>query len=238
MARETPAAALWHGAWRLTGAAAMAVMVGLSACTNAGAPPATLAQAVASSNVPPLEQLRAPGPLGDRTMGQPSAPVTVIEYASLTCPFCRQFREKVFPQFKREFIDTGKVYYIFREYPIGRQAAAAAIAARCAPEDKFFALNERLLASQARWTAQEVRLDPIYKIVQEFGISRAEFDTCQQNQTIVEGLLVVKQKGREYGVSGTPTLFVNQSQIRGVVTFEQISGLIQAELDRAKPSPS
>ena len=238
MARFEPIAALKADARRLSCAAAMLLIAGLSACTGVGTPPATLAEAVTTGTEPSLEALRAPGPLGDRALGQPSAQVTVIEYASLTCPFCRQFHETVFPRFKREFIDTGKVYYIFREFPIGRQAAAAAVAARCAPESKFFALNDRLLATQARWTAQEVRLDPIYKIVQEFGISRAEFDTCQENQTIVEGLLVVKQKGRDFGVSGTPTLFINQSQIRGVVTFEQISGMINAELEKAKPSPS
>lgn len=194
----------------------------LAGCAGGGSPrekPAALLNADGSAN---MAELMKPGPLGDRALGNPNAPVTVIEYASLTCPYCRQFHTTTYPRMKKELIDTGKVRYIVREYPIGRTAGTAAIIARCAPEKDFFVLYDKFLKQQKRWTSQDVRPDAIYKIAAQTGMSRDTFNACLANKEIEDGLKSVKQRGREFGVSGTPTFFINGKKFRGPLTFDQI----------------
>jgi len=197
--------------------------------------PQTLEAMMAAGTGPTLEMLKEPGPLGDRTMGDPDAPVTVIEYASLTCPHCRRFHAEVFPRFKKNYIDTGKVYFIFREFPIGRTAGTAAVAARCVPEQHYFKANWKYLATQRQWVSQDVRPAAIHKIVQEFGLDRASFDSCLQNQTIIDGLKQVKERGRKLGVTATPTIFVNTQKRRGGVSYDDLAQLIEAASEQAAP---
>ncbi|RIA56405.1 DsbA family protein [Dichotomicrobium thermohalophilum] len=206
----------------------------LTACAGGQvSQPQTLEAMIAAGGGPTLEMLKKPGPLPERTMGNPDAPVTVIEYASLTCPYCRRFHADVFPRFKRNYIDTGKVHFIYREFPIGRSAGTAAIAARCVADEHYFAANWKFLAEQRKWVSQEVRPDAIYKIVQEFGLDRAAFDTCLENQTIIDGLKQVKERGRDLGVSATPTIFVNTEKRRGGVSYEDLVKLIEAANEAA-----
>jgi protein-disulfide isomerase len=195
--------------------------LGLSAC-GAGGPAAETA-------VPLKDQILEPGPLGEREYGNPNAPVTIIEYVSLTCPHCRNYHAKVFPKVKRQYVDTGKVRYIIREFPIGRTAGNAAIATRCAPKNKHLQLTEAFLSRQREWVSQEVRLDAIYNVAKSSGMSRAEFDKCLSNQAIIDGLAEVKQRGRKYGVIGTPSLFINGQKLQGAVTFEEVKALIQPQ---------
>jgi len=209
----------------------------LAGCAGGAATqPQTLESMIATGGGVTLDMLTKPGPLGDKTMGDPNAPVTVIEYASLTCPYCRRFHADVFPRFKRNFIDTGKVHFIYREFPIGRSAGTAAIAARCVPEQHYFDANWKLLATQRQWVSQDVRHGAIHKIVQEFGLDRAAFDSCLQNQTIVDGLKQVKERGRKLGVSATPTIFVNTEMRRGGVSYEDLVELIEASTQTAAAS--
>jgi protein-disulfide isomerase len=211
-------------------AAALGLLLGcaaLAACGTArnGADTAQLASQEATLQA----KLAEPGPLGDVVFGRADAAVTVIEYASLTCPYCRQFHANAYPRLKRDYIDTGKVRYIIREFPIGRTAGAAAIVTRCAPQGQYLALYGKFLEQQSAWTSQEVRPDAIYKIAQQTGMSRETFDTCLANQRIIEGLKLVKERGRELGVVGTPTFFVNGKKASGVLTFEQIKALIEPQ---------
>lgn len=178
---------------------------------------------------PTQEELLRAGPLGDRAMGNANAPVVLIEYASLTCPHCRNFHANVFPKVKEQYIDTGKVRYIVREFPIGRSAGNAAIINRCAPPEQYFALLDSFLSRQDEWVSQEVRLDAIYGVAKSIGMSREAFDKCLSNQAIIEGLTEVKQRGRQFGVVGTPTFFVNGRKAQGAITFEEIKALIEPQ---------
>jgi protein-disulfide isomerase len=196
--------------------------LGLSACGGAAGPAAETA-------MPLKDQILEPGPLGEREYGNPNAPVTIIEYVSLTCPHCRNYHAKVFPQVKRQYVDTGKVRYIIREFPIGRTAGTAAIVTRCAPKGKHLNLTEAYLSRQREWVSQEVREDAIYAVAKSSGMSRAEFDKCLTNQGIIDGLAEVKQRGRKYGVIGTPSLFINGQKLQGEVTFEEVKALIQPQ---------
>ena len=184
----------------------------------------------------PAELAKA-GPLGEKSLGKPGAPVTVIEYASLGCPICAVYHQKVFPQFKKAYVDTGKVFYIYREFPIGPSPAAAAEAARCVPEKHYFRVNDKFMANKGQWNGRQPDRELLYKIVQDTGVKRAEFDSCMANQNIKDGIVWVKQRGREFGVQGTPAFFINGQHVRGVLSYDEMRKLIDQHLQTAaKPA--
>lgn len=179
---------------------------------------------------PTLEQVMLTGSLPERALGRPDAPVTIIKYASMTCPYCRKFQAEVFPTLKRDYIDTGKVRFILREFPIGHQSGAATIALRCAPEDKYFALYDKIMAQQPSWVSQEVRHDPIYKVAAQVGMTRAQYDACQQDKALIEGLRWVKERGRTLGVIGTPNFFINGKLVKKVIGLAEVREMVDAAL--------
>jgi protein-disulfide isomerase len=203
----------------------IAVGLALSGCGGGAMGPAPPIDK--ATYVPPQAELMAPGPLGERVLGKPDAPVTVIEYVSLTCPHCANFQKHLFARMKKEFIDTGKVRYIVREFPIGHTSGTAAIINRCAPEDKYFFLLNQFLTRQSEWVSQEVRPDAIYSIAKSSGMSRETFDKCLSNQVIIDGLTEVKQRGRQFNVIGTPTFFINGRKAQGEVTYDEIKAMIE-----------
>lgn len=178
--------------------------------------------------LPSIEQLMKAGPLEEKSIGKASAPVTIIEYVSLTCPHCRAFHQKTFPILKREYIKTGKVRYIVREFPIGRSAGNAAIVTRCGTKDRYFKLVDLFLNNQPKWVSQEVRLDAIYSVAKKSGLPRNEFDQCMKDQTLIDNLNKIKQRGRRLGVSGTPTFFINGHKVRKPLSIEELRTLIAA----------
>lgn len=202
----------------------------LAGCGGGGStgPAAADALLLADGSPNPAELMKA-GPLGEIVLGNPKAPATIIEYASLTCPYCHKFHLTTFPRIKKELIDTGKARFIIREFPIGRTAAAAAIITRCAPAKDYFTLFDKFLTQRTKWTSRKVRPDAIYKIAAQTGMKRAAFDACLANKEIEEGLIWVKERGRDFGVSGTPTFFINGKKARGVLTFDQVKALIDGQ---------
>lgn len=175
---------------------------------------------------PSLEEVLKPGPLPEMALGRPDAPVTFIKYASLTCPYCRKFHLETFPQLKREYIDTGKVRFILREFPIGFQSGAATIALRCAPPERYFELYGKFLQQQAKWVSQEVRHDPIFRIAAQVGMTRAQFDACYQNQGMIDALKQIKDRGRTLGVIGTPNFFINNRLVKSVIGMKEIREMV------------
>ena len=159
-------------------------------------------------------------------LGRADAPVTIVKYASMTCPYCRQFQRDTFPVLKREYIDTGKVRYILREFPIGHQSGLATIALRCAPADKYFALYGKLMEQQQSWVSQEVRPDPIFKVAAQVGMTRAQFDSCRQNRGMINALNQVKERGRTLGVIGTPNFFVDGKLVKTVIGIKEIREMV------------
>lgn len=175
---------------------------------------------------PTLAQVLEAGPLGERAIGRADAPVVLIKYMSLTCPYCRRFQLETFPVLKREYIDTGKVRFVLREFPIGHQSGLATIALRCARPEAYFTLYEKFLAKQSVWVSQEVRPDPIFKVASEVGMTRAEFDSCRQNQAMIDGLKRVKDRGRSLGIIGTPNFYVNERLVKKVVGIAELREMI------------
>ncbi len=172
---------------------------------------------------PTMAQVMKPGPFPEMSLGRKDAPVTIIKYASLTCRYCRKFQLEVFPKLKRNYIDTGKVRFIIRGFPIGRSSGNAAIALQCADPSKQFSLYGKFMAQQSSWVSQEVRLDAIYKIAQQVGLSRARFDACLQNQDMIKNLKQVKDRGRMLGVIGTPNFFIQNELVKSVLTYDELS---------------
>lgn len=181
---------------------------------------------------PSLEEVMRPGPLPEFSIGRPDAPVTIIKYASLTCPFCKRFQAEVYPVLKRDYIDAGKVRFMIREFPIGKTSGMATIALRCAPMARYLDLYGRFLATQAQWVSQEVRIEPILKVAQGVGLTSEQFDSCRQNQGMIAALNQVKDRGRELGVIGTPNFFINGRLIKKALGLKELREIIDPLIER------
>jgi protein-disulfide isomerase len=175
---------------------------------------------------PTIADVMATGSLPEMSFGRDDAPVTIVEYASLTCPHCRNFHMQTYPQFKKAYIDTGKVRYILREFPIGKTSGAASIALRCSKPEKYLTLFGKFMEQQPTWVSQEVRLDPIFKVAEQVGMTRQQFDACRENQAMIEGLKWVKDRGRKLGVIGTPNFFVEGKLVKKELSMEDIRAMV------------
>jgi protein-disulfide isomerase len=188
-------------------------------------PPSAIGRREVIAN-PSVAEIMQPGALPEMALGRAEAPVTIVQYASMTCPYCRRFQHETFPVLKREYIDTGKVRYILREFPIGHQSGLATIALRCAPPEKYFALYAKLMEQQPSWVSQEVRPDPIFKVAAQVGMTRAQFDSCLQNRGMINALNQVKERGRVLGVIGTPNFFVDGKLVKSVIGMKEIREMV------------
>lgn len=192
--------------------------------------PGPVTSRVVLQNPSSAEIMRA-GALPEMALGRTDAPVTIVQYASMTCPYCRRFQAETFPQLKKEYIDTGKVRYVLRaEFPIGKQSGLATIALRCAPADKYFLLYDKLMAQQAAWVSQEVRPEPIFKVAAQVGMTRAQFDSCRENRAMIAQLNAIKDRGRTLGIIGTPNFFIQGKLVKSVIGMQEIRDLVEPML--------
>ncbi len=163
----------------------------------------------------------------DRVLGDPAAPITIIEYASLTCPHCAHFATDVLPELKREWIDTGKAKLILRDFPLDGPALRAAMIARCAPPNRFYAFAETFFASQDKWALTKDYLEALARLAKLGGMGKDEFEACLKNTTlenrIVEQRLVASQ---QLDVTSTPTFFINGSKFSGAPTAEEFNRVL------------
>jgi protein-disulfide isomerase len=185
---------------------------------------------------PTLADIMSPSPLPLMSWGSADAHVTIVQYASLTCPHCRNFHKVTYPELKRRFIDTGKVRYILREFPIGKTSGNATIALRCAPPDKYLELYGKFMEQQPSWVSMEVRLDSIYAVARQVGMTRPQFDACLQNQGMIENLKWVKDRGRKLGIVGTPNFFIGNKLIKKELTIAEIADYVEQADQRGTPT--
>ncbi len=175
----------------------------------------------AQSQVPNAD-LAQPSPLGDIVLGSPDAPVTIIEYASMTCPHCAQFQAKTFPKLKERYIDTGKVRYIFREFPLDPLAAGAFMLARCADKDKYLSIIDLFFGTQRDWVVPNP-LQPLFNIAKQAGYNEETFNACLKNQQILDGIQNVRDHAAKVlNVESTPTFFINGKRVIGDVSIEDM----------------
>jgi protein-disulfide isomerase len=181
----------------------------------------------------PMSELMKPEALPDMVMGNPTAPVTVIEYASMTCPHCAHFQETTFPELKKRYIDTGKVRYIFREFPLDNLAAAAFMLARCSGQldsSRYFALVDTMFLQQTTW-AVEKPLPPLMAIAKQAGFTEKSFNECLENQKILDGIEAVRKRAvDEFKVQSTPTFFINGKQVPGAIPIDEMAKLIDEQI--------
>ena len=179
---------------------------------------------------PTQEELMRPGPLPDLVLGKADAPVTIIEYASMTCPHCANFHKTTYAALKTKYIDTGKVRFIFREFPLDELAVAASMLARCVGGEKSMALIDVLFASQEKW-AVRAPIPVLQQIAKQAGITQEGFEKCLADQKLYNDILAMRERGsKDYKVESTPTLFVNGKMVKGGVSIEELDKLIEPML--------
>jgi protein-disulfide isomerase len=148
--------------------------------------------------------------------GNPKAKVTVIEYASLTCPHCAHFAEADYPLLKKDYIDTGKIKYVFRDFPLDGLGMGAALLARCAPNDRGMTMVDMMFKNQKEWMGNEKPLEVLRGYAQLAGMDSAAVDACLKNEGILKEINDVREKAMTlYKVRSTPTFFVNEDIVEG-----------------------
>jgi protein-disulfide isomerase len=174
-----------------------------------------------------LVDLYKAGPLGDKVLGSESAPVTIVEYASVTCPHCATFHQNTYPALKSKYIDAGKVKLIFREFPT--QPAPVAIAgfmlARCA-EDKYYPMLDAIFSQQQSWAQDPY--NGLLRIARQAGFSQEKFDACLKDQKLAEQIQEVAQRGNEqFKVESTPTFFINGKKYVGALSMPELEKILE-----------
>jgi protein-disulfide isomerase len=174
--------------------------------------------------------LADPGPLPDHVLGSPTAPVTIIEYVSMTCGHCAMFAIDTFPELKAQFIDTGKVRYIVREFPIDGLAAVAAMLIRSAGDDKYYDTMAELFRQQRQWTTGGRIQQLMTLAVTKLGFTEASFDACLTDQQLLDRIAKARDRAGAFGVRSAPTFFVNGEKHAGFATIDEMKRLIALHL--------
>jgi protein-disulfide isomerase len=172
-------------------------------------------------------ELMKPAALADQVQGSADAPVTIIEYASMTCTHCATFHTTTYPTLKSRYIDTGKVKYILREFPLDPLAAGGFMLARCADEGKYYSVVDALFVQQKDWAFVQNPIPPLLKIAKQFGFTDQSFEQCLANQKLLDNLEEVRQRGQKLGVTSTPTFFINGKIFRGALTIQELEKQLQ-----------
>jgi len=165
----------------------------------------------------------AGSPLPEMAIGKADAPVTIIEYSSLSCPHCAAFHKEVFPELESQYIDTGKVRYVMREFPLNEAALAGAVVARCLDPSRYFAFTSLLFSKQNDWAFKEDALTPLKALAKQAGMSGEEFDKCIDNEALQKKILAVRDEGQKKGVNATPSFFVNGTLLKGAPTLQALA---------------
>lgn len=190
---------------------------------------ASALDALSSKAMAQSSALLTPGPLGDMVQGSETAPVTIVEYASLTCSHCRNFAVRTYPELKKRYIDTGKVRYVFREFPLNDVDLLAIVIARCASKEKYFPLIETLFDKQDQWAVNNP-VQPLLGIARQAGFTDESFKACAANQQVIEGVKAQREAGAKFGVNSTPTFFINGEKRAGDLSIDELEKLIQPYL--------
>ncbi len=181
----------------------------------------TLAQAPANPAGPRQEE-------GGMAVGKPDAPVTIIEYASLTCPHCATFSEQTVPRLKAEYVEKGLVRFVFRDFPLDRVALTGALLPHCAGPERYFGFLDVLFRQQMAWARAADPVKALAALARQGGMGQEAFDACLKNQEVLNYVLAASLKGeKEHGVHSTPTLVINGKVYEGALSFEELDKILR-----------
>jgi protein-disulfide isomerase len=178
--------------------------------------------------------LMKPGPLPDLSIGKADAPVTIVEYASMTCPHCAAFHNTVLPVLKEKYIDTGKVRLVFRDFPLDNVAFAAAMLTRCVNDLAYFAMVDTLFKQQEVWHVQN-GIGQVATIAKSAGMDEAAFNACISDQARKAKIVASQKEAADaFKVESTPTFFINDRKLSGVGDYAPFKTTIDAALEAAQ----
>src|SRR4029077_7374681 len=187
------------------------ILFALAALFSVGTAAPGLAQA------PGGNPAMALAPTGDdHVLGKAEAPIAIVEYASLTCPHCRHFDQEVLPKLKAKWIDSGKAKLVFRDYPLDEPALRAAMVARCAPPDRYFAFIDAIFAGQEQWATASDYKTALGRIALLGGVNKEKFTACIGDKAIEDKVIASRLTAtQQLSVNSTPTFFINGSKFEG-----------------------
>ncbi len=204
------------------------VAAGLTLAGLAGLAPSLSRPAHAQGTVIPVAQLMAPQALPDIPIGKADAPVTVIEYASMTCSHCAAFHAMTYPTLIKNYVDTGKVRFILREFPLDPLATAAFMLARCSGTDKRNAVVDLLFDQQKNWAFTDKPLAALADFLKQTGMTQAAFEACINNQDLYEQVSQERDNAaQKFGIDATPTFFFNGHKISGELSPDVLDKMLQ-----------
>jgi protein-disulfide isomerase len=188
---------------------------------------------IASAMAQSAADVAKPVSLPDMALGPANAPVTITEFASMTCPHCAAFNADVFPKIKSTYIDTGKIRYIFREFPLDIKAAAGSMLTRCIAKDdagKYFAVIDMLFKQQSDWVMKNTT-ETLTRIGKQAGLSQEQVEACLKDQALLDKIAADQKYATEVlKVNSTPTFFINGDMIKGEASFDEFDKKIKALL--------
>jgi len=166
------------------------------------------------------------------SLGSKQAPVTIIEYGSLTCGNCLSFHRKIYPKLKKQYIDTGTVRFIFRHYPTGGAAVYGARAANCS-DDQYYAMLDVLFLKVAEWHKAENRDSMFIEYASSIGVNSETFLACNSDKEHLDEILNQQLAAKEnFDITGTPNFLINGEIVRGIKSFSEMKALISKALDK------
>jgi protein-disulfide isomerase len=180
-----------------------------------------------SGPIPPAQAATPPAELQvtptDHTMGKEDAPVTIVEYASMTCGHCAAFHALTLPELKKKYVDTGKVRFVYRDFPLDKYALQAAQIAECAGNDRYFGVVDMVFQTQPQWTAGKDPIAELTKSLRIAGITESEVKACLANEKVADSIVAEQTTAaQKLGVNSTPTLFINGERFTGNRTIEAL----------------
>ena len=171
----------------------------------------------------------------EMTIGKKDAPLTIVEYASLGCSHCAKFHQEIYPALKKDYIDTGKVKLIFRDFPLGTPALAATMIARCSGPERYFGFVEMFFRSQTQWSHAENPLEALSKVARLGGMPPVDVQACMRNQKLLEYIQLQKKHAyEEDGINATPYFVIGTEKLSGGLPYNQMKVIIERELNRIK----
>ena len=166
--------------------------------------------------------------LNERVLGNPSAPITIVEYASLTCSHCKSFHQDVLPALMKAYIETGKAKLVFRDFPLDGLALRASMMARCAPTDRYFKYIDVLFRTQSTWATDSDPLVALARVGKLGGMNQTDFDACMKDEDLFNGILRSRQVASiEFSIEGTPTFIINGKKMTQQAIFESFDSILK-----------